>query len=76
MRSSVLHLPARCAPVQPGELTALDGGCCRSHDAAPSGGHCRSHHDAPQDPACPWQHRHRELCALGLDCPFYQAAEA
>ena len=20
---------------------------------------------------CPWQRRHTQLCALGLDCPYY-----
>ena len=71
MRSSALHLPAHAAPVEAAELSALDGGCCHGHDcAAPAGGR-RGHHADRQDPACPWQHRHRELCALGVDCLFY-----
>lgn len=72
MNAPTLHLPACCTPVEASELPALDGGCHGHGCAAPSGGrHHSRHHDVAQDPACPWQHRHRELCALGVDCPFY-----
>ena len=69
MDRSTLHLPACCTPIEPGEQAALDGGC-HGHGHGCGG---RRHHtrQAGQTPACPWQHSHRDLCALGIDCPFY-----
>lgn len=69
MDRSTLHLPACCTPIEPGEQAALDGGC-HGHGHGCGGGR---HHtrQAGQAPACPWQHSHRDLCALGIDCPFY-----
>ena len=66
MDRSALHLPACCTPIEPGGRPALAGGC---QGLAPG---CGGAPPPPrQAPACPWQHSHRDLCALGIDCPFY-----
>ncbi len=70
MKSSVLHLPAHCAPIGADNLAGIDGGCC--HRAA---GCCAVSYDCPYQGQPAGRHarrrRHAAWCqpdCTGFDC--------